>query len=158
MQPKTFPRVAIIAYGNPLRTDDGIGWRTAQLLQGEHSNLQTEIISVHQLTPELAEVAARSSGVIFIDASRTGEPGRIVQTPVQPDDGSELFSHSLGPGQILALCEQLYGTKPLAFTVSIAGKSFDYGDGLSGTLQDAVPALLATVKELVVQLTFIPTA
>jgi hydrogenase maturation protease len=157
MQSQTYARVAIIAYGNPLRSDDGIGWHVAQLLLGELSNFETEIISVHQLTPELAEQAARASGVIFIDASRTGEPGKIVYAPVQPNDGGELFSHSLGPAQMLALCEQLYGTKPEAFTVSIAGRSFEYGDALSGTLQDAVPALVATVKELVVRLAVIPT-
>lgn len=157
MESQKFPKVAIIAYGNPLRSDDGVGLQVAQLLLGESSNFETEIISVHQLTPELAEEAARASGVIFIDASRTGEPGKIVYTPVEPDDGGELFSHSLSPAQIIALCEQLYGTKPAAFTVSIAGRSFDYGDALSGTLQDAVPALVAAVKEFVVRLAVIPT-
>ena len=156
MQSQTFPRVAIIGYGSPLRSDDGIGWHVAQLLLGEFSNFETEIVSVHQLTPELAEEAARASGVIFIDASRTGEPGKIVCAPVEPDEGGEVFSHSLGPAQILALCEQLYGTRPEALTVSITGRSFDYGDALSGTLQDAVPALVATVKELVVRLSVVP--
>lgn len=158
MQTQTIPRVAIIAYGNPLRSDDGIGWHVAQLLLGEFSNFETEIISVHQLTPELAEEAARASGVIFIDASRAGEPGKIVYAPVQPDGGGEVFSHSLGPAQILALCEQLYRTKPAALTVSVVGSSFDYGDALSGTLQDAIPALIATVKDLVVRLAIISTA
>jgi len=152
MHSETSPRVAIIAYGNPLRSDDGIGWHLAQLLQNEQSNCLTELICVHQLTPEIAENAAGAVGVIFVDASQTGEPGEICFAPAEAEKGEELFSHTLCPGQILALTERLYGKRPLAFAVSVAGESFDHGDALSETLRNALPVLVRTVKDLVSRL------
>jgi hydrogenase maturation protease len=162
MHTQATPRIAIIAYGNPLRSDDGIGWQVAELLQGESlrfgslqagsSDCVTDLICVHQLTPEIAEKAADADGVVFLDASHIGEPGMIRCVPVVADGNGELFSHSLSPGQMLALTEHLYGKRPDAFIVSVAGESFDHGDALSESLQCALPTLVGTVKDLAVHL------
>jgi hydrogenase maturation protease len=146
------PRVAIVAYGNPLRSDDGIAWHAAKLLQADPPNRVTDLICVHQLTPEIAERIAATDGVIFLDASQAGKPGEIHCAPVEPAGSEEIFSHSLSPGQMLALCEYLYGKKTDAFAVSVTGEFFDHGDALSKTLQSALPALVATVKDLAVRL------
>lgn len=63
-----------------------------------------------------------------------------------------VFPRGESPGQILALCELLYGKKPDAFTISIAGESFYHGDALSKTLQSALPALVRTVRDLAARL------
>src|SRR5579862_9528285 len=48
-------KILIIAYGNPLRCDDGIAWRAADALAQKLSDSDVEIVRLHQLAPELAE-------------------------------------------------------------------------------------------------------
>lgn len=61
--------VLILAYGNPLRRDDGVGWvigeRLAEMLREDVADVRV----LHQLTPELAEPISRAGAVIFIDAA-----------------------------------------------------------------------------------------
>lgn len=153
MGAETIPRIVIVAYGNPLRSDDGVGWHLAQLMQSGSSDCVTELICIHQLTPEIAEKVANADGVIFIDASLIGEPGQIRCTPVEANESGELLSHFLSPGQVLALSEQLYERRPGAFIVSVAAESFDHGNALSKTLHGALPALVETVENLIVHMT-----
>ncbi len=84
------PRLLIIAYGNPLRSDDGVAWRAAAALQKIFSPDKAEILALHQLGPELAENASRSECVIFVDAStRSGLPGEIQVKELQSDSDHE---------------------------------------------------------------------
>ncbi|HKF48993.1 MAG TPA: hydrogenase maturation protease [Terracidiphilus sp.] len=152
MHSRATPCVAIIAYGNPLRSDDGIGWHAAEILRKELDSVQVEVVCVHQLTPDIAANLADADGVIFLDAAQTGEPGEIRCARVEANESGQQFSHSLSPGQVLALADHLYGKQPDAFMVSVAGESFDHGDALSETLQSALPALVRTVVGLIARL------
>ena len=143
------PRILIVAYGNPLRSDDGIAWHAAEILRRQFPPPPIEILCVHQLAPELAEAASRVDDLIFIDAACDGEPGRIDVAEVGPAGEPASFSHQLTPGQIVALCQQLYDVLPRAFTISIAGKSFEHGDALSDELRAVLPRLVGKVRELV---------
>ncbi|MGB5058118.1 MAG: hydrogenase maturation protease, partial [Candidatus Promineifilaceae bacterium] len=105
----------LIGYGNPLRGDDGIGWRVVEeianrqspIANGQwdnpHSALRTpQLIAVHQLLPELAEPISETDLVIFVDASVEGEPGAIqVRTiePAPPRIGA--FTHHFDPAGVL---------------------------------------------------------
>jgi hydrogenase maturation protease len=141
--------VLIIAYGNPLRSDDGVAWHAAERLRDEFPHLGTEILCVHQLAPELAEAASRADDLIFLDAARNGEPGQISCTPLNSQPGTARFSHQQTPSQIVSLCKQLYGAEPRAFLVSICGESFDHGEELSMTLRNALPGLVRVVGDLI---------
>jgi hydrogenase maturation protease len=145
-------RVLIVAYGNPLRSDDGVAWHAAQILEQGRFSSQVEILCVHQLMPELAEAVSRADGVLFLDAAENGEPGEISCAPVIPESSEQPFTHVFTPAQIIALCERVYGCWPSAFAVSIAGESFDHGDALSATLKNALPRLIETVEELIARL------
>ena len=57
-------RSLIIGYGNPLRSDDGFGWHATQKLTIQLHYADVEIITRHQLTPELAETASHFHLVI----------------------------------------------------------------------------------------------
>jgi hypothetical protein len=48
-------QVLIVGYGNPLRGDDGLGWRAAERLRTVIQDAGVEILALHQLTPELME-------------------------------------------------------------------------------------------------------
>jgi hydrogenase maturation protease len=70
--------VLIIGYGNPLRSDDGVGWQAAELLTDDPRLADAQILACHQLTPELAEDVSRAGFVVLIDAStEPGVPGSV---------------------------------------------------------------------------------
>ena len=82
------PHTLIIGYGNPLRGDDGVGPRAAELLVEEDGVTSpllpdgVQVLVCHQLTIELAPQIAEADRLILIDAiasdaTTTGEPGSI---------------------------------------------------------------------------------
>ena len=118
------PHTLIIGYGNPLRGDDSVGPRAAELLveeDGVTSPLlpdDVQVLVCHQLTIELAPQIAEADRLILIDAiasdaTTTGEPGSIEQrilTPAIPDSTS--LTHYMDARGLLAAAEMLYGRAP----------------------------------------------
>lgn len=142
------PRILVIGYGNPLRTDDGIGWRAAEDLSHRMLSPQVEVLVRFQLTPEIADDIQRSDAVIFIDAVRDGEPGELrferIKAQVEPAG----FSHELSPSALLELCQRVYHRQPAAFMISLCGECFDHGEGLSSKAEASFPRLTALVNQL----------
>ena len=85
-------KVLVIGYGNPLREDDGIGWRVVEEIENGEivgvlqslGNCQLETVAVHQLLPELAGDVSEAELVIFVDASVEGKPGTIAVRELAP--------------------------------------------------------------------------
>jgi hydrogenase maturation protease len=109
-------RALVIGYGNPLREDDGVGWRAAELLEQKLPAGAAEIIQCHQLTPELAASIEDAAVVVFLDAACDQEPGAVSSVQVQAE-GAVVWSHYLTPGQLLTLSEQLGRKAPPAFLI-----------------------------------------
>ena len=145
-------RTLILAYGNPLRSDDGVAWRAAELLEKKLDSADVEIMCTHQLMPELAERIAYAKGVIFIDAAQGEQAGRVQYTSVIAASDSTNFTHLLSPAQLFTLSQTLYGTIPQGFSVSIAANSFEHGETLSNAIQMALPELVDAIVKLVSQL------
>src|SRR5271165_5565487 len=101
------PRVLILAYGNPLRSDDGLAWRAAEILRARITPSEVEILSLHQLAPELAENLSRTQAVIFVDSAQpvVGETaGEIQVRELASGSGDPTHSsHSLSPQTLIAL-------------------------------------------------------
>ncbi len=140
-------RVLVIAYGNPLRCDDGVAWQSAEEIRRKLAS-QVDVICVHQLAPELAEEISRAGTVIFLDATDDGNPGKVVCQAVSAEPIQPRFSHHLSPAQILTLCDQLYEVRPRGFLISISGQCFDHGEGLSPAAIRALPQTVAAVSDL----------
>ncbi len=146
--------VLIIAYGNPLRSDDGVAWKAAEALQGRLSSDKVEILTVQQLGPEFAESASQSQCVIFVDAASDGnEPGTVQIREMSSGSSStqdaSRFCHALPPASILGLAKQLYGAQPQAFSATITGADFEHGESLSPIVENALPGFVARIEELV---------
>ncbi|MCS6862902.1 MAG: hydrogenase maturation protease [Abditibacteriales bacterium] len=141
--------VVIIGYGNPLRSDDGLGWRAAQQLAPMLQGLDAEVVTCHQLTPELAETIRRASLVVFIDADGDSPPGKLSVRQVLPDPRLPDFTHHLTPATLLAYAEAMYGARPKAFAFSVSAESFAVGEELSPSVASALPRLVAEVQALV---------
>ena len=143
-------QVLVIAYGNPLRCDDGIAWQAAEEIRRKLPSVT--VCCTQQLTPELAEAAGSAGTVIFIDATRDDEPGTVSCRAVFPDSDGMHFSHNLKPAQVLALCSQLYGAEPRAFLISIGGQHFDHGEAISSAVINGVPRTVEAIEELLREL------
>jgi hydrogenase maturation protease len=142
-------RVLILACGNPLRCDDGVAWRAAEELSRLHGGDDVEIVSRHQLTPELAVAVSQAETVLFLDAGRIGAPGEIMVTPLQAQPDAPVFFHDVSPQAILALSRQLYGVCPRAWMVSMGGECFDHGETLSPGIEHRLPLFVARIADLV---------
>ncbi|NWG16453.1 MAG: hydrogenase maturation protease [Chloroflexi bacterium] len=142
-------RVLIVGYGNPLRGDDALGWHAAQQLSENIRRQDVEILTCHQLTPELAERLSRSERVIFIDAACVGVPGEVSQQRVSPAVSAAVdFTHHFDVPALLACTQILYGVCPQAVLCSVAAESFELTESLSPAVEAAVPELLERVYRL----------
>ena len=150
---ETMPRVLIIAYGNPLRSDDGVAWRAAEQLQNKFRPGEVEIQTRHQLCPELAEPIQRCELVIFVDAAAApGQAGEVLIEELQHGSDANIaprFCHSLSPAAVLGLARQLYAANPKAFSATVTGENFSHGERLSPLVQAALPEVVHRVEELV---------
>lgn len=153
------PHTLIIGYGNPLRGDDGVGIRAAELLAGGEtgegaSSLCSdgvEVIACHQLSIELAATIADVDRLILIDACAVGQPGALTEqvlTPRIPSDGSNSLSHHLDARGLLAAAQILYGKALPTILLTLSGGSFDYGETLSPPVARALPKLIARIRDL----------
>jgi hydrogenase maturation protease len=143
-------RTIIIGYGNPLRSDDALGWRVADRLRETVRDPEVEILTLHQLTPELMETLSHADRAIFVDAAAEGVPGAILVRAVQPGPARAAFTHSATPEALLAGAQLLYGHAPQAVLYSVPGADFSLGERLSETvearLDELVAAILAGLK------------
>jgi hydrogenase maturation protease len=135
-------RILIVGIGNPLRSDDGVGWYLATELSHEILRDDVHIIATQQLTPEISEMASRAGRVLFIDAAFIGEPGTLKCKQIVPGATSSRHSHELSPAGVLKLAQDLYAHCPPAYLLTIAGEAFSTGDSLS----PRVTAALASAK------------
>ena len=148
------PTVLIVAYGNPLRSDDGIAWRAADALAPKFSESDVEIFRLHQLTPELADTVRNFGTVIFVDAASCDashdEPGAIRLEEIRGGTSEPArFSHVLSPKKVLDLALQLYGASPRVFVITVTGENFGHGDSLSSSVASALPELVARIEYLI---------
>ena len=143
----------VIAYGNPLRSDDGLAWHVAPELEDRFANQRVDVRCVQQLMPEMSEIISRSQLVVFIDAATGGVAGEVRCEPIGEEIHAGGGSHQLTPAGCVALARALYGSKPLAFAVTVCGESFDHGEALSPAVAGAIPEVVKTIAGLVVQFT-----
>jgi len=153
--PPNPPIVLLLACGNTLRSDDGIGpWLAAWAAQALHTNPAIRVIARQQWTPELAEDIAAASAVLFLDCSVRAAPGQLDLIPVEPATAQPgLATHHLGAPQLLALAQQLYNACPAqAVLLTVGAGSTELGEAFSGPVQAALPRACTLLEETVLRL------
>lgn len=141
-------RVLIIGYGNPLRSDDGLGWYAAVQLFRSAASREVEVLPCHQLTPDLADAVSRSETVLFLDSTHEGAPGELRCNEIKAVEGHPSFTHHLSPQDLLGIAGELYGSFPHAWLLTICGKNFGAGETLSAEVARRLPELKARVREV----------
>ncbi|HZT29293.1 MAG TPA: hydrogenase maturation protease [Bryobacteraceae bacterium] len=143
------PEVLIIGYGNPLRGDDGAGWRAVERLREGTRDGEFGLVAVRQLTPELAEAVSRASLVLFLDAREGGTPGKVWCERVNPRQSPPgAFSHHAGPAALLAAAAAWYGRAPAGMVLSVSGESFAFREGLSLPVEAALAELVERTRNI----------
>jgi hydrogenase maturation protease len=138
--------VLIVGYGNPLRSDDGIGWHAARRLATDPRLDGARVLTLHQLTPELAADVSRASLVVLVDAAAEGDPGSVAVLRIgSPPPTPITWSHHLTPETLAGLADALYGAVPPIVLVSVVAESFADGDSLSNALQQALPEVVEVI-------------
>jgi hydrogenase maturation protease len=148
------PQCLILACGNSLRGDDGVGlWLANWAEQRFADQSGIRVIADHQWTPELAKDVAHAHSVLFIDCSLDSEPGSLHLTPVLPITGSpEHNTHHLGAAELLALGRELYNSLPReALQLTIGAGSIEFGEAFSPAVTAALPAACRLIEEAVLQ-------
>lgn len=139
-------RCLILACGNPLRGDDGIGpWLARWAEEQFPGDPAVRVISRQQWTPELAEEIARAESVVFIDSSIDSAPGEIQSLAVEPAPPEPgLATHHLDAPRLLALCQELFGRLPRSAQILTVGAgSTEMGETLSPEAEAALPEACA---------------
>ena len=112
----------VIGYGNTLRGDDAVGRLAADTVEAWRLR-DVKTLSVHQLTPELAEDIAAAQQVIFIDAAANAS-----WQPLTPATSARSLTHHVDPQGLLALASALYGAMPTAYLLTLPAIDFDSRD------------------------------
>jgi hydrogenase maturation protease len=143
--------IVVVGYGNPLRSDDGIGRRIAQELRSRLDTSRIQIIECHELTPEMADIIRSAMLVVFVDSAIDGFPGEMRHLRLERSSvaGSiPTLSHGRTPDALMALTANLYGVTPAAHLFTVSGSSFEYGEIFSSAVAQAFPSVLAEVELL----------
>jgi hydrogenase maturation protease len=135
-------RCLILACGNTLRSDDGIGpWIAAWAEEKFHEDPTVRVLWRQQWTPDLAEEIAGAESVLFIDCSIESAPGSVTIIEVDPSAPAQgLATHHQGAPNLLALASELYDSLPVnALLLTIGAGSTELGDEFSEPVKAALP-------------------
>lgn len=142
----TKARCLLLACGNTLRGDDGIGpWLANWAQERFADNPNLHVISQQQWTPELAADLASAEAVLFVDCSITSPPGSVELVDVQPAQQSQgAGTHHLSAAELLGMARELYGSLPRPTQLLTVGAgSTELSEGFSQPVLDAIPLACA---------------
>jgi hydrogenase maturation protease len=145
-------RCLILACGNTLRGDDGVGpWLADWAQERFHAEPAVRVISRQQWTPDLAEDVAQAQSVLFVDCALDAAPGAICIAPVGPAGAQTgLATHHMGAAELLALSEELYASVPRqAFLLTLGAGSTDMGETFSPSVNAVLPEACRLVEKTV---------
>lgn len=147
--------VLVVGYGNPLRSDDGVGPAVAALVAADPRMAGAAVLVEHQLAPELAADFAEARRVILIDAADGAGPGEVAVRRLgsgpQEEPASTLgdvgaggppLTHHVSPSSLAGIARTLYGAEPEVLVVSVGAASFELGEMLTPEVAAAVPLVV----------------
>jgi hydrogenase maturation protease len=141
----------VIGYGSSLHGDDGFGRLVAAELVKKIRNEAAEVLSVQQLTPELAEPVSKAKGVIFVDACANAPAAEVRFTELHlnkfEQPGSSWDTHNCSPETIIEAAQMLYGSAPKAWLYTVGGREFGLGESLSPDVEQLVPKITLRILD-----------
>lgn len=139
----------VIGVGSLLRTDDAVGRVVADRVAAEVEAgrlSDVEVMSVHQLTPELAPEVAGRRLVVVVDAAV--DVRELTVSALEIDGSGQLMTHHLGPAGLLAFAAKLGWRPERAVSVRIPAGDLGIGTELSPAGRELTDAAVDTVLAL----------
>lgn len=134
-------RVVVAGYGNPLRGDDGAGWRVADAIARRWHD-RIEVLTGQQPVPEWSIPLARADVAFIVDAG-IQHRARLRLQRIEPA-GDTPGGHALGIEHVLALASTLYGRAPTTYLLELPV----HADGFSEQLSQPAAAAVARAIRL----------
>jgi hydrogenase maturation protease len=137
----------VIGYGNTLRSDDGVGPRVAEAVEALRLP-RVWTLSLPQLSPEHGECLARVREAVFVDASIDGSvdaPGEVHLRPLEPATSARVNAHAVSAATLLAISRDIFGRAPRAWSLTVPGSDFTFGEKLSPPVAAAVQKAVARI-------------
>ncbi len=144
----------ILACGNTLRSDDGIGpWLAAWAEDRFADAPRIKVISRQQWTPDLAEDISTASSVLFIDCTIASDPGAVTLLDIEPEQANQgLATHHHDAPKLLALTQELFGSLPAHRSLlTIGAGSTELGETFSEPVRNAIPDACRMIEETVLR-------
>lgn len=149
------PRILLIGYGNPGRGDDGLGPALAAAIEAQAMARVTIEID-YQLTVDHAGLIAAHDVVVFADAMM-GLPVPYRFSEIGSAIPAALGSHQVTPEAAMALAALLFGQRPPAWMLAIAGDAFgEVSEGLSPRAEDNLARALTFLQVWLADLSMVP--
>ena len=146
-------KVLVYGYGNPGRLDDGLGPVFAEKIK----ELQLEGVTAdsnYQLVVEDSAEIAKHDVVIFVDAdTECPEPFHFER--VIAKEHMSFSSHSISADALMAMAENLMGSKAEAYMLGIRGYEFnEYEERLSEDATRNLNKAILFIKEALTDYNF----
>ena len=147
-------RCLVLACGNSLRSDDGVGPKLATWAEERfREEPDVRVVSRQQWTPDLAQDIAAADSVLFVDSSVDSIPGRVCLSPVQSNRGNgDAATHSLEAHELLGLTRSIYGSiASHAMLLTVGASSTELGETLSDRVEAALPRARGVLEKAVLR-------
>jgi hydrogenase maturation protease len=149
----------VLACGNTLRSDDGVGPRLAEwAAQRFRDDSHVRVLARQQWTPDLAQDIAGADSVLFVDSTVESAPGRVHLTPVPLDLHSATNgnppagTHHIEPPELLRLTRSLYGSiSAHAMLLTVGAGSTELGESFSDSVEAALPRARGVLEKTVLR-------
>ena len=144
----------VLACGNTLRSDDGIGPRLAEwAAERFRGDGHVRVVARQQWTPDLATDVAAADSVLFVDSSVDSVPGRVSLVAVPSNRGNgETASHHLEAHELLGLTRSLYGSMSAhALLLTVGAGSTELGETFSDQVEAALPRARGVLEKTVLR-------
>jgi hydrogenase maturation protease len=147
-------RCLILACGNTLRSDDGVGPRLAEWAEQRfETNDDVRVVARQQWTPDLAQEIAAAESVLFVDSSIESVPGCVDLIPVEPRENQNgSATHHLDANQLLGLAHELYGSRSVhSMLLTVGAGSTELGETFSDSVEAALPRARGVLEKAVLR-------
>jgi hydrogenase maturation protease len=147
-------RCLVLACGNTLRSDDGIGPKLAEwATERFQENRDVRVIARQQWTADLAAEIAAADSILFVDSAIDSVPGRVSLIPVAPRNPNGFASsHHLDAPELLGLTRSLYSAMSAhAMLLTVGAGSTELGEDLSEPVEAALPRARGILEKAVLR-------
>ena len=138
-------KILVSGYGNPGRQDDGLGPVLIEKLEADNI-AGVDLDSNYQLNIEDAYDIAESEVVFFVDASiDCKEPYEF--NKLDAESTITFTTHSMAPGSVLALCQEVFNKDVEAYVLAIRGYEWEFDTPMTAKAEGNLDAAYSFIRE-----------